>query len=488
MIYNEELHMDNLPTVRIKRIVLDDFKSVEHGVVDFNCGRKYIQEGTSSDILGLYGQNGSGKTSLVEALSIIELALSNESVPNAYRKCIAVGKEFAKITVVFDLQYPNSNIREITYSCCIKKEEMDKKESEAQAKAQFNAVGLELKNDSFYYIDNAKVIIFNEKLSMKWESSSKRTLLIDTSSDNYPFTPDTKRKEMIGGKKKTLFDLEVCKQRQRDKSKSFIFSKEFIKAVKENSKNAIFPEILTELKMFATNYLFAIDSEFSRIAETNFALFIPTPEGYVTLKMEGTFIESIDGYNMKKELVQQLSDVINQIIPGLTMEYKLIEKTIAPNGQPAISAKMVSCRDEIEIPLSYESDGIKKLTSILSLIVCAFYQKSTTIAIDEFDSGIFEYMLGEILQAFEEAGKGQFIFTSHNLRPLEVIDKKYIYFTTANPQNRYTRLKGVAESNNLRDMYFRELIMNEQDESLYNRTKKTKLISAMRRVGEKWYE
>ena len=67
----------------------------------------------------------------------------------------------------------------------------------------------------------------------------------------------------------------------------------------------------------------------------------------------------------------------------------------------------------------YESDGIRKIVSVLSLIIDAYNEQSCTIAIDELDAGVFEYLLGEVLQTFQESGKGQFIFTSHNLRPLE---------------------------------------------------------------------
>ena len=35
------------------------------------------------------------------------------------------------------------------------------------------------------------------------------------------------------------------------------------------------------------------------------------------------------------------------------------------------------------------------------------------------------------------------IFTSHNLRPLETIDKGFIAFTTTNQKNRYIRLTNV---------------------------------------------
>ena len=49
--------------------------------------------------------------------------------------------------------------------------------------------------------------------------------------------------------------------------------------------------------------------------------------------------------------------------------------------------------------------------------------------------GVFEYLLGEMLNIISEKGKGQLIFTSHNLRPLETIDKGFIAFTTTNPKS-----------------------------------------------------
>lgn len=35
----------------------------------------------------------------------------------------------------------------------------------------------------------------------------------------------------------------------------------------------------------------------------------------------------------------------------------------------------------------------------------------------------------------DKTGKGQLLFTSHNMRPLEVLDNTNIYFTTTNPEN-----------------------------------------------------
>lgn len=105
------------------------------------------------------------------------------------------------------------------------------------------------------------------------------------------------------------------------------------------------------------------------------------------------------------------------------------------------------------------------------------------------DAGIFEYLLGELLEILEQKGKGQLIFTSHNLRPLEVLDKYNLIFTTTNIDNRYIKLKNVKTNNNLRDIYYRDLILDGQDEIIYDRTNSAKIARAFRKAGDKsWQE
>jgi hypothetical protein len=100
------------------------------------------------------------------------------------------------------------------------------------------------------------------------------------------------------------------------------------------------------------------------------------------------------------------------------------------------------------------------------------------------DGGIFEYLLGEILNIISEKGKGQLIFTSHNLRPLETIDKGFIAFTTTNPENRYIRMTNVKGNNNLRDFYYRDIVLGEQSEQVYNPTNNFEIALAFREAGE----
>ena len=144
----------------------------------------------------------------------------------------------------------------------------------------------------------------------------------------------------------------------------------------------------------------------------------------------------------------------------------------------------MSLRSGKEIPLSFESEGIKKIISFLQLLIAVYNESSITLVVDELDSGIFEYLLGELLRIVSEKGKGQLIFTSHNLRPLETLDKGFIAFTTINPNNRYVKLTNVKSTNNLRDMYYKNLILGEYRDDLYDLTSNSEIALAFRDVGK----
>ena len=92
-------------------------------------------------------------------------------------------------------------------------------------------------------------------------------------------------------------------------------------------------------------------------------------------------------------------------------------------------------------------------------MVDVFNNKSSILVVDEFDSGIFEYLLGELLKTFKNEAKGQLLFTSHNLRALEVI-KDSIVFSSLNENDRYISYPRLSKTDNLRNHYLRNLFLD----------------------------
>lgn len=183
-------------------------------------------------------------------------------------------------------------------------------------------------------------------------------------------------------------------------------------------------------------------------------------------------------------IVNQINMVLYTIIPGMTLDIKDYGKQALDSGEEGCKVELMSVREgKKPIPIRMESEGIIKIISILNVLIQAFGNPSICLVVDELDAGIFEYMLGELLDIFEKSAKGQLIFTSHNLRALEMLDKNSIMFSTVNPENRYIHMKSVKENNNLRSMYIRSITLGGQDEAIYEETDSLKIARAFRKAG-----
>ena len=101
---------------------------------------------------------------------------------------------------------------------------------------------------------------------------------------------------------------------------------------------------------------------------------------------------------------------------------------------------------------------------------------------DELDCGIYEYLLGDLLVLMKNDAKGQLFFTSHNLRPLEVLENDSLTFTTANPKNRYLRPFSVKNTRNTRLCYLRAVVLGGKQENLYEETSLYDISAALRRI------
>ena len=181
--------------------------------------------------------------------------------------------------------------------------------------------------------------------------------------------------------------------------------------------------------------------------------------------------------------LDSINEIMTEIVPGLTISVKRLGKVAGPDGEVLETIDLMSVRGDASVPLRNESEGIKKILSIVSLLADVHTDPAAFVGIDEFDSGIFEYLLGEILEAIAENGYGQLVFTAHNLRPLEVLPSANIWFTTVSPDSRFTRASGVHGSNNLRRMYLREIRLGRKDEGIYVPTSPLRIDGALYEAG-----
>ena len=85
------------PIIRILEVELENFKNVGKGKITFPTSQNFSTE--NSDIIGLYGQNGSGKTAMVEAFNVLKRFLKGAKFPNEYNHLIFSGKDTCLVNI-----------------------------------------------------------------------------------------------------------------------------------------------------------------------------------------------------------------------------------------------------------------------------------------------------------------------------------------------------------------------------------------------------
>ena len=108
------------PTVRLTKVHLENFRNVEKGDITLSDEKSFDPSNVKSNILGIYGQNGSGKTAFIEALTILKRLMSGEEIGKEFTDCIAFGKKIASLEFTFNLYFSDIKLElQATYSFCL---------------------------------------------------------------------------------------------------------------------------------------------------------------------------------------------------------------------------------------------------------------------------------------------------------------------------------------------------------------------------------
>lgn len=523
---------------RIKRIEFKDFRNIESGAVDFPNAKATDYYAGASSILGLYGQNGSGKSSVIMALGILKDVLSGKKIGDNYASCVRVGCEKCSLSFTFsmfsNLFDDENNVINDGMSACI--EVFYDFDIQKKTIATTDDLGMPEEKTIF--------CIENEVLKLRFADSSGKTLMPkQTFFDTRKAVSDDKGRAFGSEQKYELFtcfgDKEYSNQYKtakaiaKENGTSFLFSRKFyecleqviaeffeddsiasastnfydalqeeqdLKSVvgKQNSEElgliaflTIPFNIIKNLGTFGRMYLQVVDTATTGMTNINSTLPLllwKHNQGSgaffykISLLMDKPTAVPEKWYTRTMQALKSVSDVLSKIVPDMSLDFSDLGKRLTKDNEEEHCFEIMSRRNNRTIPLKYESDGIRRMVSILSLLIAVYNEESFTVAIDEIDSGIFEYLLGEVLSVMSDSIKGQFIFTSHNLRALEVLPAKYLCFTTVDPGNRFTTLPHRGNSN-MRDTYFRNIVLGSDKESIYNPTDRFEIENAFYRAG-----
>lgn len=454
--------------VRLSSLTLKNIKNVKNGTIVMPFANERKMEYGKAEILGVYGQNGSGKTAIVDALYFLQSIMLGEELDQSILDYISADSINAEVNAEFNI-FEDDILYEVGYHIVLSKME-------------------------------DRVVIEREYLNCAINKDGYRTnknIFMDyqrTQMDSV-FKPLKRFDELVGKDKEIKMDLIVARKMAEKSNCSYIFGSDSREIFfKKNDEFKNYATVIRALFKFALKDLFVIRNSHSGMISANFLLPMAFRIEKEKTGMKGDFavpltkpvILDAERKDILNEIVNQINIVLCTIIPGMSIEVRNYGKQAMDSGEEGWKIELMSNRGGKRIiPIRMESEGIIKIVSILNVLIQAFGNPSICLVIDELDAGIFEYMLGELLDIFNKSAKGQLIFTSHNLRALEMLDKDSIMFSTVNPNNRYIHMKNVKGSNNLRSMYIRSITLGGQEENIYEETDSLKIARAFRKAGRR---
>ena len=462
--------------VRIVETKLENFKNVNYGDIKFvnYSNAEYRAELKGADINGIYGQNGSGKTAIIEAFDILQHIMSGNSISYDEYEGMFNDDKHMKISTVFYIELPERKYK-AQYILNLKRSVEDKK--------------IQIYSEELIYWQRGHSWKTERNVSFSNPYYNTQSILENTSA-----AVDSKNGSTIAQIRffRAIQNLAVfCAQ----KNISLFFNDVLNKSLQSkdlNDEETALSDVAKSLFDFARMRFQVV--KVNQLGENYSNTFIPVNvhsesenevmQGCIPLfiKGHGKFPEEI--FNKLERIVDAINIALKAIIPNLVIELVKINEEKNKDGINIVQVEVYSNRDGKRFLTKYESEGIKRIISLLNYLISLYNNPSVCLVVDELDAGIFEYLLGELIGVLAEEAKGQLIFTSHNLRIMEKLDKKNIICSTINPNNRYISLKGIEKTHNRRDFYIRTIVLGGQKEKIYDDTDLQDMGYAFRKAGE----
>ena len=451
--------------VKLRSLIIENIKNVQYGVIDFQNKSDFI------NVTGIYGQNGSGKTAVVDVFEVLSALMRGESIPQHTKGIFNAIDQVGENAITLELEVPETYI--IRY------------------KVEFAASEPTGMQD---------VMVVKEELAYKpLEAGSRYRYLLRYEYEGSNFDTEQPRHTGYLKSQRSIMGkdaVSVLTKTIIDDNRSFIFSKELVGFIYTSSKQDLstLVEIYNVIQDFYQNLrIFTQElSSLNSSGVTPITINYQNRDSHVSYQgiipmflQSGGISINEEIYSVYESTIDYLNEIVPIIIPDLKLEMEAGEIEIRSDGQKIRNVSFISNRAGKRFSLKHESEGIRKIISMLGFLVEVYNKENIIAVIDELDAGVFEYLLGELIEIFSESAKGQLIFTSHNLRVLEKLPSYKVVFSTACPTNRYIRLTGIKPSNNLRDIYLRGIQLGGHEEELYQGVSNSKIKRALRKAGIK---
>lgn len=469
----------NTSTVRLLKCELHNVKNVTKGSIEFMNYAPVLKNAALSgnDVVGIYGQNGSGKTAMIEGLDMIRHILSGEEIP--YHEYGGILCEGSELSAQFFVQCDEKKKYLVNYEAAL---------------------------DVTVSDSPPRIIIKREKLTYKRRGATwNHERILSVSNPFYESNSILNTGTAVHLESEHIDEyssIEFVKSLQNiaiysaQRNCSIFFNRLVMNSLRHGStvtsEEIDLSDIIISIGFFAQNHMIVI--KVNQLGDINANQVIPLNiheeydnallQGCLPLLMSGNGFLPTQIYPLFERIIEAINIALKAIIPNLQIVIKKGTVEVNEKGLEIVHVDVFSERNGKKFSTRYESEGIKRIISLLNCLIAMYNDPQICLIVDELDSGIFEYLLGELLGVLYEESKGQLIFTSHNLRAFEKLGKKNLVCSTTNPNERFIRLQGVQQNNNKRDFYIRALVLGGQKESLYDQEELDSIGYAFRKAGK----
>ena len=411
-----------------------NFKSLKD--IEFNLNKTKTK---TNQFISIYGENGSGKTNIVELFKLLQQSTMSRATDIAMNK---MPKEFWKIQEEMSDQLP-TEIRQIfQLSFNLKEYRMLDEEEPTEIEYGFKIND----NDGFYYIKFDDEII-EEKLY--YMAGKQRAYLFQINKENNKIIKNLNKNIFINEK----YNEELIDGIDKYWGKYTFLSLLSFEAIEKN-KDYIDNNI-------SKNIMEVIDKIWSMTVHVDKGALRIIPDGFVKVRKLNNIQKGI----VKKDKLPEIKKYENVLNIFFTqayadikeVKYKINEKEDRIHYE-LYFYKMIGGQIK-SIPSKLESDGTRRILNQFDTIIGSLLGE--TVIIDEIDNGIHDVLMKNIIMSIKDEITGQLIITTHNTLLLEILPKEYIYIlsTDYNGNKIINSIKEygikIQKNNNARDLYFK---------------------------------
>ena len=366
------------------------------------------------NVKGIYGQNGSGKSAIIESIRILKSIITGSTYLNNPLAQKRLNELINKKTEVLSIQTQylvknEGELRLFEYRTKLAQNSSGKFSIFEESLSFRNAISHKTDFKKVFEVKKGDLILFEDS-----ESSSK---VIDATKNllsNASFTSVYLEKFILENRIK-----EVSAALSRDVIMHYMFGRSLYAYMDREDDHTDY--LINEAIMHTDNII--DDSVIENLAKQKIMLSRMEPSELNAGRMQ-VYKDQMETFEAEVQQLHEFLKVFKNDLKNIG-----IEKT---EDRDFWQCNLIMQYENYSVNAEFESTGVKKLIRLFTYIKKMI--NGDIVFIDELDSNLHDVYLCALLEYLQEYGKGQLCFTSHNIGPMDVLkkNKKSIDFLSVN--------------------------------------------------------